>query len=103
MTDWNIQTRAHACQACEKPFADKLPYHTLLFDARHEFQRLDVCEACWTAQYSQGAGDRKGFISHWQGVYEAPPAAPPDPIHRETAETLLRKLTEQNNPQYRAA
>ncbi len=103
MTDWNIQTRAHACQACEKPFADKQPYHTLLFDARHEFQRLDVCEACWAAQYSQGAGDRKGFISHWQGLYEPPPAAPPDPIHRETAETLLRKLTEQNNPQYRAA
>lgn len=103
MTDWNIQSRAHACQACEQPFTDQQPYHTLLFDARHELQRQDVCEPCWAAQFSQGAADRKGFISHWQGLYEPPPAAPPDPIQRETAETLLRKLTVQNDPQYRAA
>ena len=102
MIDWNLQSRAHACQACAVPFADRQPYHTLLFDARHEYQRLDICEGCWTAQYSQGASDRKGFISHWQGVYELPPAAPPDAIQKENAETLLRKLTEQHDPQYRA-
>lgn len=103
MIDWNIQSRAHECQACAKPFTDRQPYHTLLLDLRHEYQRQDVCEACWTAQFGQGAADRKGFISHWQGIYEAPPAAPPDPIQKETAETLLRKLTEQNDPQFRAA
>ena len=31
------------------------------------------------------------------------PAAPPEAIQKETAETLLRKLVEQNDPQYRAA
>jgi hypothetical protein len=103
MNDWNLQTRAHACQACERPFADRQPYHTLLLDARHEYHRLDVCEPCWKNQYGEGASDRKGFVSHWQGVYEAPPAAPPDPIQKDTAETLLRKLTEQNDPQYRDA
>ena len=103
MNDWKLQTRAHACQACERDFTDKQPYHTLLLDARHEYQRLDVCKGCWAEQYGQGASDRKGFVSQWQGVYEAPPAAPPDPIQRETAETLLRKLTEQNDPQYRDA
>ncbi|MBI5772199.1 MAG: hypothetical protein HZA89_00470 [Verrucomicrobia bacterium] len=103
MIDWNIQSRAHECQACLKPFVDKQPYHTVLVDAKHEYQRQDVCEPCWTAQFSQGSTERKGFISHWQGVYEAPPAAPPDAIQKETAETLLRKLMEQNDPQYRAA
>lgn len=103
MTDWNFQSRAHACQACAKPFAHRQAYHTLLAFDRHELARQDVCEACWTAQFSEGASDRKGFISHWVGEYQAPPAAPPDAIQKETAETLLRKLMEKNDPQYRAA
>ena len=103
MIDWNIQSRAHACQACAQLFADQQPYHTLLFDERQAYERFDVCERCWTAQYSQGASDRKGFISHWQGVYLAPPAVAPDPIQKETAETLLRKLVEQKDPQHAGA
>src|SRR5438874_4917806 len=99
MTEWNIQSRAHACQACGKSFADKESYHTLLFDEKAEFPRSDICQACWQKQYSQGARDRKGFVSYWQGVYEAPPP-PNEPIQRETAESLLRKLIELNDPQY---
>ncbi|MBI5386832.1 MAG: hypothetical protein HZA90_19340 [Verrucomicrobia bacterium] len=103
MNDWNIQSRAHQCQACGKSYADKEPYHTLLFDEKKDYLRLDVCETCWKGQYSQGANERKGFISYWQGVYEAPPPAPPEAIKRETAETLLRKLIERNDPQFTAA
>jgi len=94
MNDWNIQSRAHACEACAKPFADKQSYHTLLFDEKQDFRRMDICDACWQGQFSQGATDRKGFISYWQGTYEAPPPAPPDAIQKENAETLLRKIIE---------
>jgi len=103
MNEWNIQSRAHGCQACERPFADKEAYHTLLFEEKQVFQRLDVCEACWKEQYSQGAHERKGFISYWSGIYEAPPPAAPDPIQKENAESLLRKLIELNDPKYAAA
>ncbi len=103
MNDWNIQARAHECQACRTAFSARQPYHTLLFQTKEGVQRLDVCEACWGGQYSEGASDRKGFISFWQGVYEPPPTAPPDPIQKETAETLLRKLIELNDPRYAAA
>ena len=103
MNEWNIQSRAHVCQACNHHFADQQHFHTLLFDEKEDFRRLDVCETCWQAQYSQGASDRKGFVSHWQGVYEAPPLAPPDAIQKENAETLLRKLIEANDPKYIAA
>ena len=101
MTEWNIQSRAHGCEACGRPFADREPYHTLLFDEREAFRRSDICGGCWERQYRE-ARDRKGFISCWQGVYVAPPL-PTDPIKRETAETLLRKLIERNDPQYLAA
>ena len=75
---------------------------TLLFDQKHQYERFDVCDACWNAQFSQGATDRKGFISYWQGVYQVP-AAPVEAIQKENAETLLRKLVEQNDPQHAAA
>ena len=52
---------------------------------------------------ASGATDRKGFVSHWQSVYSTPPAAPPDAIQKETAETLLRKLVERNQPEHGAA
>ena len=99
MTEWNIQSRAHACAACGKPFADQEVYHTLLFDERADFRRSDICQACWQKQYSEGARDRKGFVSYWQGVYVAPPP-PTDAIKKETAESLLRKLIELNDPRY---
>lgn len=103
MNEWNIQSRAHACQSCGKTFADKQPYHTLLFDEQQHFRREDVCDACWQSQFSQGASDRRGFVSYWQGVYEVPPPVAPDPIQKETAETLLRKLIELDDPRHSAA
>jgi len=99
MNEWNIQSRSRACQACGRAFAHQQTYHTLLFDERQDYRRLDVCAACWAAQYSQGARERKGFISYWQGVYEAPPPRP-EPLPKDTAETLLRKLVERNDPRY---
>ena len=99
MTEWNIQTRAHACEACGRAFVDKEVYHTLLFDERASLQRSDVCQTCWQTQFSEGARERKGFISYWHGVFEAPPP-PSDPIQKENAESLLRKVIELNDPQY---
>jgi hypothetical protein len=101
MNDWNIQSRAHACQGCARPFADKQPYHTLLFDEKQDFSRLDICEPCWQAQFSEGATERKGFVSYWQGIYEVPPAAP-EPIQKENAESLLRRIIELQDVRYAA-
>jgi len=98
MNEWNIQSRARACQACEKTFADKQPYHTLLFEEKQQYHRLDICAACWESQYREGASERKGFISQWQGVYHSPQSAPPDAIQKESAESLLRKLIQANDP-----
>ena len=99
MNDWDIQPRAHACEACGKPFADKATYHTVLYEENREFRRSDLCNACWQQRAGVGAHEHQGFISYWQGVYEAPPPVA-DPIHKETAETLLRKLIEQNDPRH---
>jgi hypothetical protein len=101
MDNWNLQSRAPVCQACSQPFADKQVYHTLLFDAPPDLRRSDVCETCWQKQNTGDTRNRAGFISHWHGIYEAPSVT--DPIQKETAETLLRKLIEQNDPRYAPA
>jgi hypothetical protein len=99
MNEWNIQSRGHACEACGKSFADQEHYHTLLFDEKQDFRRSDVCQACWQTQFNEGARERKGFISYWHGIYEAPVAAP-EAIQKDTAESLLRKLIELNDPRH---
>jgi len=100
MNDWNIQSRSQSCQQTNRPFEDDEPYHTLLFRTKEGYERLDVCEEVWREQYDQGAADRKGFVSHWRGIFKVPPPKEPDPIERENAETLLRKLVELNDPKY---
>lgn len=100
MNDWNIQSRAHTCEGCHKPFVDKQWYHTLLFENGTDLCRLDYCTECWKIQFADdNEGHRRGFISQWQGVYQAPePVA--EAIQKETAETLLKKLIELNDPNY---
>lgn len=95
--EWNIQSRAHACQACGKPFQEKSAYHTFLVDSGRLFERRDLCDGCWKSE-PERARATHGFVSHWQGIYLPPPAAPPDPIQKDTAESLLRRLAEQNDP-----
>jgi hypothetical protein len=102
MNEWNIQSRAHACEACTQSFADKQPYHTLLLDEKAGMRRSDICEPCWQKQAPADARSRDGFISHWQGVFEVPPPVV-EVIQKDTAETLLRKIVGQNDPRYAAA
>ncbi len=92
MTEWDIQSRSSACTACGQPFADKTVYHTLLRFGADGYQRQDLCGACF------GIAGREGSLSYWQGEYKTPPPPAPEPIQKETAETLLRKLIESPDP-----
>lgn len=102
MIDWNIQTRAHACQQCGKAFADQEPYHTVLSEDQVAYVRRDLCAACWPQDRERSDDKGPRYISHWQGVYELPPP-PSELIRKETAETLLNKLVERGDPRYGGA
>lgn len=100
MNEWHIQSRAHVCQVTGVRFVDKQAYFTLLFEEGRELKRLDVCESVWKERYGNDPTQAPGYVSHWKGVYEAPPAAPPEAIRKESAETLLRRLIELNDPKH---
>ena len=102
MIDWNIQSREHQCHLCEQAFEDGASYHTVLAHENHEYLRHDICHGCWKQQ-GEDEAERKGFISYWQGTYEAPPEAPPEAIQKDTAESLLRKLLETGDARWREA
>jgi len=97
MTEWDIQSRADACTACQRPFADKEVYHTLLRMEASGYQRRDLCRACYTN------APRDGVLSYWQGEYKLPTPTLPEPIQKETAENLLRRLVESTDPAQAAA
>ena len=97
MTDWDIRPRGDACTACQRPFADREDYHTLLRLDTSGYQRRDLCGSC----YAQAPRD--GDLSYWQGEYKVPPPPSAEPIQKETAETLLRKLVESSDPAHAAA
>jgi hypothetical protein len=97
MTEWDIQPRSPACTACRQPFADKQPYHTLLSFGGAGYERRDLCGGCFRS------APRQGVLSYWQGEYRLPAPPPPEPIQKDTAEMLLRKLCESNDPSQAAA
>jgi hypothetical protein len=92
MTEWDIQSRSPVCSACRHEFADKQTYHTLLSLNATGYERRDLCPACYPA------APREGVISYWQAEYKMPAPPPPEPIQKDTAETMLRKLVEAKDP-----
>jgi len=102
MIVWNIQTRGHACAITGRSFADRESYYTVLLGHEDALERLDLCTEAWKTHGPEVLA-RPNLISHWRGVYEAPPATPPEPIAKDDAESLLRALLERNDPKFAAA
>lgn len=102
MIEWHIQSRAHACQQSGRQFHDGETYHTLLLDTKAGFERMDLCVEAFKESGTELLS-KANLVSHWKGVYEAPPPVPPDAIRKDDAESLLRKLLERREERHAAA
>jgi len=93
--EWNIRPRGRSCTVCSGPFSDGQECVSALFESEAGFDRGDFCMPCW----SRRDGGPAPF-SLWQGVFTAPAEtrAKPEHLHRETAETLLRRLVAIEDP-----
>lgn len=93
--EWEIKPRAAVCGQCQQPFVNDQTYiSSLSFNGRN-YERADCCEGCWNK-----GNAATGSFSIWRGTFRAAPL-PPEVLKKETAESLLRKLIEKNDPQYR--
>ncbi|MBN1557604.1 MAG: hypothetical protein JW951_05605 [Lentisphaerae bacterium] len=93
--DWDIKPRGEACSGCEQPFEDGQTCHSALVFTDAGYVRRDYCVSCGQSLPAEAAP-----YSTWQGVYRAPPARPEPALRKETAESLLRRLMEDDDPQH---
>ncbi len=85
--EWSISHRAEACAATGRPFAEGESFYTLLLREGDGFRRQDLSEEAWAQR-----NDNLRPFSFWRSTFEPPPAAPPDPLPKENAEELFRRL-----------
>lgn len=102
--EWEIKPRALACKICAVSFAGGQVYVSSLRLNGAEYERSDCCENCWK---QNPLGDsfrsvRVNAFSVWRGIFQEEPV-PPEVLKKETAESLLRKLIEKNDPRHRNA
>jgi hypothetical protein len=91
--EWNIRPRGVSCTACAAGFAEGQDFFTRLTFEGPEYSRGDYCAVCWEAETLRQPG-----YSSWKGIFHVPPAEPDRRVRKETAETLLRDLIEENDP-----
>ena len=94
--NWNIRSRAHACAHTGNPFTQGESFYTALFDdpATGDLIRRDFSLAAWDEARSLAEP-----FSFWKSTYEPPVNdAKPEVVEKENAESLLRRLIEENSP-----
>lgn len=96
--EWKIKGRAHVCSVTGQPFVENEPFYTALFEDESDedgFIRRDYCVAAW----QQERPNLRPF-SHWRSLYEPPQSEPArrDVVEKEGAESLLRRLIEEDDP-----
>ncbi len=87
--EWNIRSCADQCTACQRKFADRESLMSRLCFAEEGYRREDLCSTCWPARRTDGAE-----VSAWGATWHAPKPKAPEPLKKETAESLLRELME---------
>jgi hypothetical protein len=92
-TEWAIKHRSDACSATQRPFAPGEYFYTLLFRDDGGFRREDLTEEAWANR-----NENIQPFSFWKTRYEPAPPAPPEPLAKESAEELFRRLSSSENP-----
>ncbi|MGA1540158.1 MAG: hypothetical protein ACO39C_07025 [Chthoniobacterales bacterium] len=90
--DWEIRKRSDICTATQRPFAEGEFFYTAIFRDGDGFRRDDLSEEAWQAR----PDDPQPF-SFWRSKFEMPPPPPPEPLAKQDAESILRKLIEENS------
>ena len=94
--DWNIRSRATACDVTGQPFTEGAIFYTVLHREGEGFRREDLCEEAWATRTADA--NAPAPFSSWRSKFEPPAPPPPEPLPRDDAEGMLRRLLESNDP-----
>ena len=90
--DWEIRKRSDTCTSTQRPFAEGEFFYTAIFRDGDGFRREDLSEEAW-----QTRPEEPQPFSFWRSKFEMPPPPPPEPLAKQDAESILRKLIEENS------
>jgi len=93
--DWEIKSRAHQCSRTGREFLEGEFFYTLLIREGEGFRREDLSEEAWKER-----NDNIQPFSFWRSKYDPPAPPPAEPLPRDDAEGLLRRLIQENDPAY---
>jgi len=93
--EWEIKGRSPVCTATGREFAAGEYFYTLLFSEKSGLRREDWCEEAYREQRESVSP-----FSFWRSTFEPPPPPDPEPIERQTAETLLRRYMDESGEEY---
>jgi hypothetical protein len=93
--DWEIKSRAHQCSRTGREFAEGEFFYTILVREGEGFLREDMSEEAWNER-----NENIQPFSFWRSKYEPPTPPPAEPLPRDDAEGLLRRLIQENDPAY---
>src|SRR6266508_2002674 len=91
--EWAITHRADACAVTHRPFVAGENFYTLLYHDADGYRREDLSEEAW-----RNRNENIRPFSFWKSRYEPLPPKPAEPVPREDAEQLFRRLMASNNP-----
>jgi hypothetical protein len=91
--EWAIKHRADQCAATQRAFAPGEYFYTLLFRDADGYRREDLSEEAW-ANRNQNIQP----FSFWKTRYEPMPEEAPEPLAKENAEQLFRRLIASERP-----
>jgi hypothetical protein len=91
--EWAIKHRADACAVTHRPFAAGEYFYTLLFHDADGYRREDLSEEAW-----RNRNENIQPFSFWKSRYEPLSGPAPEPLPKENAEQLFRRLIASKNP-----
>jgi hypothetical protein len=89
--DWEIRKRSDTCTLTQRPFQDGEFFFTALYREGDGFRREDISEEAWAS-----VPEEPRPFSFWRSKFETPPPPPPEPLAKQDAESILRRLIEEN-------
>jgi hypothetical protein len=90
--DWEIRKRSEVCTTTNRPFHEGEFFYTAIYREGDGFRREDLSDEAWG---TRPEGDAP--FSFWRSKFEMPPPPPPEPLAKQDAEGILRKLIEENS------
>lgn len=96
-TDWPIKPRSENCNATQRAFVPGETFYTLLYREGDGFRREDLSEEAW-----QKRNENIQPFSFWKTKFEPEPLPAPEPLAKENAEELFRRLIVSDDSQINA-